>query len=183
MYNAPKLHELITRLNKHDFRGRIAIFDPGETTGFACFQRTAEVTVLLGCQQIPTWPIESGYLELQKVLDEYRPSRVLYEAYHVYKWRLEEHTFSEVPTIQIIGALKLLLLQRGIPYSNQTAQVGKGFCTDDKLKYWDLYMPGKVHARDAIRHGCHFLLFGQQESKLKGKTGTLIVDEELPDNK
>jgi hypothetical protein len=161
MYPAPELHDLINKLGRHNFLGRLAIYDPGETTGFAVYERTPNTTKLLTYEQLATWPIETGYKELQRSLG-WLPTRVVYEAYHVYKWRLEEHTFSEIPTIQIIGSLKTLLLQTGVPYSNQTAQIGKGFCTDDKLKKWNLYMPGKVHARDAIRHGAHFLLFGQR---------------------
>lgn len=92
-------------------------------------------------------------------MDTYRPNFVVYEAYHVYKWKLEEHTFSRVPTIQIIGCLRTHCILRDIPNDEQTAQIGKGFATDAKLKLWDLYLPGLVHARDAIRHGAHWLLF------------------------
>ena len=30
-----------------------------------------------------------------------------------------------------------------------------------KLKKWNMYRKGERHARDAIRHGAHFLLFGK----------------------
>ena len=156
---SPPLHNLIRQIKKHNFQGRLLAIDPGETTGYAIFERTETSTLLTEAGQIPSWPLELGIPWLRKTLSA-QPKHVVYEAYHVYKWRLAEHTFSEVPTIQIIGCLKTLCISAGIPYSRQTALMGKSFATDSKLEYWGFYLPGLVHARDAIRHGCQFLLFG-----------------------
>jgi len=156
---SPNLHAMIQKLHQHSFHGTIAAFDPGETTGFAVFERGPEHTSLVHAEQLQTWPLETGVEELRRAFS-YLPTYIVYEAYHVYKWRLAEHTWSEIPTIQVIGAIKYCAIRRGIPYHRQTAQIGKGFCSDDKLRNWGLYLEGKVHARDAIRHGCQFLLFG-----------------------
>ena len=153
------LHTLIKQIKKHDFIGRLAVFDPGETTGFAIFERGEDHTTLTYATQLPTWPIEKGVESLHRAF-ECQPKHVVYEAYHIYKWRLAEHTYSEVPTIQLIGIIKYLCILRDIPYTKQTALTGKSFCTDQKLEYWGLYKPGLIHGRDAIRHGCQFLLFG-----------------------
>ena len=160
---SPNLHNLIRQIKKHDFRGRLVALDPGETTGFAMFERYETETILTAAQQLNTWPMEKAVPEFKAVINSYRPDFVVYETYHVYKWRLQEHAFSEVPTIQLIGAIKLLCIERNIPYYKQTALTGKSFATDPKLEYWGFYLPGLVHARDAIRHGCQYLLFGQAE--------------------
>jgi len=57
--------------------------------------------------------------------------------------------------------IKTLCLQQDIKWHTQNAQTGKGFCTDDKLRQWGLYIPGIRHAMDAVRHGAHFLIFGE----------------------
>lgn len=157
--DSANLHALIQKVNKYNFHGIIASFDPGETTGFAVFERGPGHTSLIHCEQLTTWPLERGVDELRRAFS-FLPTYLVYETYHVYKWRLAEHTWSEVPTIQVIGAIKYCAIRRGITYYRQTAQIGKGFCSDDKLRYWNLYLEGQPHARDAIRHACQFLLFG-----------------------
>lgn len=159
--HAPELHDLIVKAKKHDFTGKLLWFDPGETTGWALFRRNTEQTILEAQGQIKTWPIEDSVSAISQLISQCQPTRVGYESYHIYDWRLKEHSFAEVPTLQIIGCLRTLCILKMMPYESQTAQTGKGFCTDDKLKKWGLYDPSLKHARDACRHGAHYLLFGK----------------------
>lgn len=159
----PNLHKLIGQVNKSTFQGRLLAVDPGETTGVAVFDHNQEKTSLIYAAQIDTWPLNNAVPNLGRLLD-YSPKHIVCEAYHVYSWKLDQHKFSEVPTIQIIGCLRTLAIQRGTGVSFQTAQVGKGFSTDKKLEFWDLYLTGLVHARDSIRHGCHYLLFNERDT-------------------
>ena len=46
-----------------------------------------------------------------------------------------------------------------IPTHKQMASTAKTFATDKKLREWGFWERGMRHARDAIRHGCYFLLF------------------------
>jgi len=157
---ADKLHKLRMQIKKSDFMGHVLAVDPGETTGWALLECRPDATNLVNQGQIVSWPLEVGVPRLETLIKELSPNFVVYEAYHVYAWRLNEHKFSEVPTIQIIGALKTLSVQRGVPYGCQTAQTGKAFFTDDRLKSMDLYVEGERHARDALRHACQFVTFG-----------------------
>ena len=149
------------KLGKSTFKGRLLSLDPGETTGCAVFSAQDKVS-LLYADQLPGWPLEDGVPALTKVIQQYAPDFMVHESYHVYKWQLEQHTFSQIPTVQIIGAYKTLCIQYQIPYTEQTAAVGKGLCTNDKLEAWGFWKVGMKHARDAIRHGCHYLLFNGQ---------------------
>ena len=86
----------------------------------------------------------------------------------VYEWKAQHHSWSDVPTLQIIGCAKALLLMKcpyGVPVIQQTAQVAKNFCTDEMLKSWGMYNSGMRHARDAVRHGTYFLLFGPSKDQ------------------
>jgi hypothetical protein len=142
------------------FTGRLLALDPGETTGWSLWENNG----LVDCGQKKTWPLTHAIDSFQELLTLH-PTIIVFESYQVYEHKLEEHTWSRVPTIQVIGCLKTLVLLHGrvfgqIPYTTQTAQVAKGFCTDDKLKQWGFWQQGMRHARDSIRHGAYYLLFG-----------------------
>ena len=170
MVELTRLHELIQKIRTKTsnanastppFEGTVLALDPGETTGLTQIIHYHDRTILRHLEQIPGWPLDD-FIQAAKAGQYFQGiSHCVYEAYHVYSWRLDEHRFSEIPTIQIIGCIKTLCIQQGIPYSTQTAQVGKGFFTDERLKQFDLYFPGKPHARDSLRHAAQFLTFGQ----------------------
>lgn len=146
------------------FTGTLLALDPGETTGWAVFDGSGKRLTKFG--QIKTWPAENMVEELTKLFDSLPTiDHVVYELYSIYEWKTDSHTWSQVPTLRIIGCIETLCIQRGIPYSSQTAQVAKVFCTDDKLKSWGMYPAGQKHARDAIRHGTYCLMFGQNNSR------------------
>jgi hypothetical protein len=156
----PKFAQLICRAKRHNFQGVLLAIDPGETTGITLIERKGEEVFLEHQAQLVTWPFPLGSDALRDQFDCPELDAVVYEAYHIYAWRLHEHEFSEVPTIQLIGVLKHLAHQACIPAYVQTAQVGKGFFTDDKLKAFDMYFPGMPHARDSLRHAAQWLMFG-----------------------
>lgn len=146
------------------FDGNLLALDPGETTGIALYSCTKDEAVLTHASQMKTWPLEQGVEAFEALLKQLSPTRVVFESYQVYEWKTEDHTWSQVPTVQVIGMIRTILIQNKIPYSTQTAQVAKGFCDDDKLKAWGYYQPGLRHARDAIRHACYYLLFGPSKA-------------------
>jgi len=140
--------------------GCLLSLDPGHTTGYAVWKCTQDDVQLAEAGHVTTWL--NGDLIFDKfedILKTYDPSHVVMETYQVYEWKSQDHSWSQVPTIQIIGCIKTLCKQHNIPYSSQTAQVAKQFCTDAKIEQWGYYKKGFRHARDAIRHGCYFLLF------------------------
>jgi len=140
--------------------GCLLSLDPGHTTGYAVWHVTCEFVQLVEAGHLTTWVREDLTLQpLEDILRRYKIDHVVMETYQVYEWKSQDHSWSQVPTVQIIGGIKIILQQHKIPYSSQTAQVAKQFCTDDKLKQWGFYKVGFRHAVDAIRHGAYFLLF------------------------
>lgn len=146
------------------FEGTLLALDPGETTGVAAFGCVKDEATLVHGGQIKTWPITECVANLTKLLDDIKPDCVVFESYQVYEWKSDSHSWSQIPTVQVIGSIQTLLIQRNIPYYTQTAQVAKGWCTDAKLEEWGYWLKGLRHARDAIRHGCYFLLFGPSKA-------------------
>lgn len=130
-------------------------FDPGFTTGVASF-KGLELTHAF---EIDTSTLELATPSLIECFSEYNPEVVVIEAYRIYKWRAKQHANSEVYTARLIGALEMMCIERHTPYRKQAANVAKNFCTDAKLHEWDVYYTGQKHARDAIRHGCYYIMF------------------------
>ena len=136
---------------------RILSFDPGHTTGWAFFHHGE----LINQGQIDTTSIANCIENAMPILHDYAPEIVVMEDYRVYKWRQKQHVGSEMLTTRIIGSLETLAIQDFVNHVvKQPAHVAKGFCTDAKLKEWGMHQPGMRHARDAIRHGCYYILFG-----------------------
>lgn len=143
------------------YHGCFLALDPGETTGYCIFDTRQGHIELIAQGQLKTWPIENAVNNLTPILMGIQ--HVVFESYQVYKWKTDEHTNSQVPTVQVIGCIKTLCTQRSLPYTTQTAQIAKTFSPDQRLKDWDLYIAGQRHACDAIRHAIYFLLFGPKK--------------------
>ena len=137
---------------------KMLALDPGNMCGCAIFQGVE----LLDWMQVPFVEDNNGIIlfdNIHKLLEEVKPERLVVEDYLVYEQKLQQHTFSRVPTIQIIGAIKYWAYLNGIPIQLYKAQTHKTFCTDAKLKEWGYWKPGMRHSRDAIRIGCYDTLF------------------------
>jgi len=145
--------------NVKPFHGTLLSLDPGETTGWSVF-RSTDIIALTHCGQKKTWPQEDMVKELTDLFNTFNPTIVVMEIYAVYEWKAQSHSWSEVPTLHVIGCIETLCIQRGIPFFFQSAQIAKAFCTDERLQEWGMYIKGQKHARDAIRHGTYALLFG-----------------------
>jgi hypothetical protein len=131
-------------------------FDPGETTGFARFEKGR----LTWYEELKTLTVHDAVPVLSPLIKG--QCNVVVENYQVYKWRAKQHVGDTLHTPRLIGCIETLCALRGIRPTKQTAQNAKGFVTDEKLKAWGMYVKGKPHTRDAIRHGIFYLLFHKQ---------------------
>lgn len=161
-----KFVDLRNRSQKPEDRwmGTLLSLDPGHTTGYAVWLCEQEDVKLLESGQLCTWDkADLKMEEFVKLIQTVNIRHAVFETYQIYEWKNADHSWSQVPTIQIIGATKILCQQNNISYSSQTAQVAKQFCTDQKLESWGFYQRGLRHARDAIRHGAYYILFGNKK--------------------
>lgn len=136
---------------------RLLCLDPGKTTGWCLFEdgKLAAVGQLDDCYDKNNVDVKT----LLKLIEDVRPDFILYEDYKVYSSKLNMHTYNPVFTVRLIGAIEAHAQMHDIKTHKQMASTAKGFVTDDKLKQWGFWEKGKKHGRDAIRHGCYFLLF------------------------
>lgn len=147
-----------TRVDRLSIRAApncLLCFDPGETTGVAIFHGPK----LFASGQPNTSSVDTALKELSELFAKFQPNEVVLEDYRVYGNRAEQHIGSSLSTPRLIGMIETLCLQGKIPFHKQPAQTPKQFVTDDKLRAWGFYKTGHRHARDAIRHGCYYILF------------------------
>jgi len=152
------LERVCAQRKKQPFQGCLLALDPGETTGWAVFKRGE----LVESGQLPCEGA-GGFLTLANLIDYVKPSIVVCEAYRVYSHKRDEHVWSDLYTVRLIGSVELSCIRKCIHLYFQMASTAKGFCKDEKLKQWGYYKRGERHARDAIRHGCYWLLFGKAD--------------------
>jgi hypothetical protein len=149
---------------KDNINHTIVALDPGETTGVAIRPMSLDKDTRILLRQMDTKHLESGATDIGMLLSTLKAQslaiQLVCEDYKVYSWKSEEHKWSGVHTLQLIGAIRLIAHQLQIPILFQMAYVGKTFVTDNKLMQWDLYSKGLKHARDAERHLLHHLIFG-----------------------
>lgn len=157
-YMAIPFDELRQRIRgAHTIPHRLLCLDPGKTTGWCVFQDGA----------LQSWgQVEDCYDDsninirgLMDLFEAVQPDFILYEDYRVYSSKLERHSYSPVMTVRLIGMIETYCQMNYIKTHKQMATTAKNFCTDEKLQSWGFWQEGMRHARDAIRHGCYFLLF------------------------
>lgn len=156
------LREIAKRDGREPFVGSLLSFDPGETTGVAHFHFTSLKGYHWEAWQVSTKGGGTGGKQLQQIVAQYSPDVIICESYQVYKSKLKQHTFSDIHTLRLIGAIEFICDMLDMQPIMQTAHTAKGFCTDEKLKDWDMWIKGEPHSRDAIRHACYFALFGSK---------------------
>lgn len=157
-YMTLSFNDLFTRLRgSKKIPHKLICFDPGKTTGWCTFVdgHLDKVGHIEHCYDENNIDVST----LVDILKEEQPDFILYEDYKVYAHKLARHTFNPVFTLRLIGAIETYGQLNDIPTHKQMAVTAKNFVTDDKLKQWGFWEQGMRHARDAIRHGCYFLLF------------------------
>lgn len=141
-----------SELKEHYTTRNIIALDPGETTGFAHWDGAR-----FELMQFETKDVGEAYGLLDDIVTLYKPDHIRAEEYRVYGWMADQHSWSVLHTPQLIGAIKALAYQKGIPLSFKLAQHAKALWNDDNLKRSALYSPGQKHARDALRHACLYM--------------------------
>lgn len=157
-----KLYETVRKQHPSDIdtiNSPILALDPGETTGVAEFDGDVTIRVY----QKVTKNIGQSYdwltERLQTSWELHAFSHLRYEDYRVYEWKVQDHAWSPVHTIQWIGAIKVAAHTTGVQSSCVMASVAKNWWTDNKLDMFGLNPKGLRHGRDALRHLLYYILF------------------------
>lgn len=140
---------------------KILALDPGETTGVCTLELALDKVSLKNTGQLDTKTVPVGATNIARLIAITQPTVLIVEDYKVYGWKSDSHAWAELHTPKLIGAIEYIAYTINLPMTKQSAQVGKAFCTDEKLKEWGFYQVGYKHANDAIRHACQAMLFSK----------------------
>jgi hypothetical protein len=137
--------------------------DPGETTGFALFNKLDIAEIWQENTSSIEWGVDKYHKLIHDLSQEVGRDQlaVIVEDYRVYSWKAKDHSWAPLLTPRLIGVLECLCRQYNVRIRKQSAQQGKAFMTDDRLRQWGFYRLGLTHGRDAARHAARFLLFGE----------------------
>jgi len=133
----------------------ILAVDPGKTTGWA-FKNTAEFSVPYTLLE-GELPIQTGEYEWYEFLQRYeswiRAGHIdvtVCESFIITRETLKKTRQNW--SLEAIGAMRYLSMERGKEFVLQSPGEAKGFATPDKLKKLGWWPAGEDHAQDAARH-------------------------------
>jgi hypothetical protein len=133
--------------------------DPGKTVGLAWFELDgSEIKDVYADQMF--W-VDFLY-DFAEVSEE-KHFKLLMENYTIRSNTVAANLNKELLTAKIIGVIEWYCRLNDIEYQFQPAGIGNAFFTKKRLKEMNLWIVGKHHARDAIRHGMWHLTFGRDE--------------------
>lgn len=152
----------VARINKAKNEKVISV-DPGGTTGW-CLARFPGFVTVAG---------ETGSVtDIIGILDSHKPDTVVVEAFRIYPWRAKNLSWSNVPAVEVLGAVKVWCNSNNAAYIEQSAASRK-LISKLWLQTSGLWKAtrGKPHARDAARHLLYYCI-----------TNALIMPKDLDSN-
>jgi hypothetical protein len=128
--------------------------DPGDTTGAAIF-RNGNLPSKKGVGQVV-----GDVGKLAAFIRRVDPDMIVAEDFVLYAHRARDQSWDSMQTSRLLGAIELVCHDLKCPFQLQTAQDGKAFPTDAKLRAWNVMDTSRRHGMDAVRHGVTYLIFG-----------------------
>lgn len=130
-----------------------ACFDPGVTTGHAVATVDAPGKPI----KIRSGQTRFDHIMLFQQLELLRPQFVVCEGF---EYRNRKRTGLILYPVELIGVIHLWAQLSKTPLYMQKAMEGKSYYSDKMIKDAKLWLPGKPHAMDAVRHLLHWFTFG-----------------------
>jgi hypothetical protein len=121
----------------------IVALDPGKITGWALWEHGEYSVGQLEQHEVWDW-LDKGF--------RFTDVLVVYEEFRV----REDTNRADLTGVEVIGVIKEWERQRGIKLKDQHSSQAKHYFTDKRLKDAGLWVKGKPHAMDALRHLCYF---------------------------
>jgi hypothetical protein len=122
----------------------IVSFDPGRTTGIAVATRTSGHWIAAEVVELVT---------IWRVLHAYKPAEILFERFH------GDNPAANDEALDVRGVVKLYrdsIVKPKVPpkiwWQPREAKSENGIGKDEALRANGLWIPGKGHDRDALRH-------------------------------
>jgi hypothetical protein len=139
---------------------QVLAFDPGGTTGWAIF--CVHPDAMEGDPEIPIAPniewwtagqftggIHEQADEMVELVASWPSARLVTESFKL------RQAHAELSPVELNAIVSWAVRPRYFVFQNPA--LAMGMVTDDRQKDWGFWIPGKEHARDAVKHGLTFL--------------------------
>lgn len=153
---------------------KIIAIDPGETTGICAFDSGE----LISATQLDTASLSDAYYSIRQYCvtifssDQLSPpTKIVCEDYEIYAHKLKQHTWAKLHTPKVIGICAAIAYDLNSIFITRLASNPKSFVTDVYLRQNNLYIKGKRHARDAVRHAIYEVIYSNGKTKAKMVSG------------
>lgn len=163
----------------------VVAIDPGGTTGWSVIMvhpdsLIEEDTSILGNMEHFVQGQATGHehaqeKELLELLEAWPDAAVVIEDFILRKQLRDRALLSPVRITEVLDFWCWMEQRRTF---KQQPSAAKGAVTDERLKAWGLYIRegGEEHARDATRHGIHFLRRAKESPKLRKMAWPYLFD-------
>jgi len=134
--------------------------DPGVTTG-VCLGLLEDRDLKLKLSEMTMTPREM-YDWLEDIMGLVEPPHQVHIVYEDFNYRNVARAGLDLTPVKLIGVIEVFRERHEpiVTFTKQTAATGKAYFTDDKLKRLGIYVKGKKHGRDAMRHLLQWYTFG-----------------------
>lgn len=123
--------------------------DPGGTTGYCIGSFDGTTLSMEIAQERLSGSELFDLIKGQIPADEEGKFYLIYEKFH---YRNKARPGLDLTAPKLIGVIDLACEQFGLNYFPQMPSEAMGFWTNDRLRQYQIYVPGLEHGRDAMRH-------------------------------
>lgn len=147
----PSLETLVQAKRKTPVPATTLALDPGRTTGFAFYY---------GLKLLQYGHVQGRYDSVTTLLSTLLPTVVVAEDFRLYEDKAKDQAWNTMDTSRLLGMIEYWCLQISPRPIYMPGAGERKFVSDAMLKEWSMWQTTHPHAREATRHGCKYLIFG-----------------------
>ena len=133
-------------------------FDPGETTGWCHLSIHDGEVGVFSCDEADHQGIGNLLFDNQTLKAAISKKDIVETVFIVEKYIMNAKITQSPWSLKTTGLIEYFAVHNQIFYVEQTPSQAKNLISNDVIKRAGLYVPGKGHAMDSVRHALYFLI-------------------------
>lgn len=132
-------------------------FDPGETTGWCHMSVHDEGIGVFDLGELDHFAIGNLLFDNPTLRAAVSKQNIIQMEFVVEKYIMNSKITQSPWSLETTGLIRYFAKIYNVPMNSQTPSQAKNLITNDIIQKAGLYVPGKGHAMDAVRHALYFL--------------------------
>lgn len=133
-------------------------FDPGETTGWCHLSIHDNEVGVFNCGETNHQGIGNLLFDNQALKAAVSKKEIVETVFVVEKFIMNAKITQSPWSLETTGLIRYFAEHNQIPLESQTPSQAKSLIKNEVIKRVGLYVPGKGHAMDAVRHALWYLI-------------------------